>query len=323
MKARPGDHRHRLLISGGELLELKEHIGWMAETFGLARKIEKYKGTRPITIFRWDLEALIEVIDLVLRKASRYAKPPSRASLALRRLGERLRKEHDRVYGREEEEQETAIRAEKASGAKTAKKNVRGASAETPNDVYQIKITLSHLRPPIWRRILVQDCSLDKLHEHIQTAMGWTNSHLHDFRIGEKRYADPGLMEEEFEELGYGGSTAIELSEVLPKSAGRFRFIYQYDFGDSWEHEVLFEKRLPAVAGQKYPVCLAGARACPPEDVGGIPGFCDFLDAIEDPDHEQHDELLEWAGPFDPEAFDPVRATKRMKKGLPDWRRMR
>ncbi len=163
---------------------------------------------------------------------------------------------------------------------------------------------------------------LDKLHEHIQTAMGWTNSHLHHFRIGEQLYGDPQLMQENFEEMGYRDSTRTKLSDVLPESGKRFRFKYEYDFGDSWEHEVLFEGVGWAERKKRYPLCLEGARACPPEDVGGVWGYQDFVDAITDPGHEQHPEFREWIGRrrFDPEAFSPARATRRMRQGLPAWR---
>src|SRR5690348_10847142 len=107
--------------------------------------------------------------------------------------------------------------------------------------VYQFKITLLDARPPVWRRIQVKDCTLDKLHERIQTAMGWTNSHLHDFKIGGKDYGDPMLLDENFEEFDYGDSTTTKLSDILPRTGRRFRFEYQYDFGDGWRHEVLFE----------------------------------------------------------------------------------
>src|SRR5262249_51300597 len=107
--------------------------------------------------------------------------------------------------------------------------------------VYQFKITLLESHPAIWRRIQVQNCTLDKLHEHIQTAMGWTNSHLHHFSIGEQAYGDPDLMQENFEDMEYKDSTTTKISEILPKTGKRFRFQYEYDFGDSWYHEVLFE----------------------------------------------------------------------------------
>ena len=191
----------------------------------------------------------------------------------------------------------------------------------TADTVYQFKITLQESHPSIWRRIQVQDCTLDKLHEHVQTAMGWTNSHLHRFQIGEQRYADPMLMEEDFEEFGYKDSTTTMLSAILPINGKQFRFEYEYDFGDGWQHEVLFEGVLRAESKVKYPLCLEGARACPPEDCGGIWGYAELIEALGNKDHERHEDMLEWiGGRFDPEAFSPAKATKAMKKGLGDWR---
>src|SRR5262245_46474976 len=187
--------------------------------------------------------------------------------------------------------------------------------------VYQFKITLQNTHPPIWRRIQVKDCTLDKLHEHIQTAIGWTNSHLHHFRVGEQLYGDPMLVQENFEEMEYEDSTRTRLSDLVPKTGKRFRFEYEYDFGDSWPHDVLFERCVPAEPNSGDAVCVEGARACPPEDVGGVWGYEEFLAAITDPDHERHEELLEWiGGSFDPEVFDAKQATSQMERGLPDWR---
>jgi hypothetical protein len=198
----------------------------------------------------------------------------------------------------------------------------RGTGSNPSSErLYQFKITLLDAQPPIWRRIQVKDCTLDKLHEHIQTAMGWTNSHLHHFRVGEQLYGDPLLMQENFEEMEYEDSTSTRVSDILPKSGRRFRFEYEYDFGDGWRHEVLFEGCLRAERGKWYPVCVEGARACPPEDVGGNWSYEEYLEAMADPDHERHEEFLGWRGPFNPEAFDPTKATKRMWRGLPDWRR--
>jgi Plasmid pRiA4b ORF-3-like protein len=192
----------------------------------------------------------------------------------------------------------------------------QSASAGTTGQVYQFKITLIDTRPPIWRRIQVADCTLDKFHEQIQTAMGWTNSHLYHFRIDETLYGDPRLLEETFGELGYKDSTRTNLSDILPANGKQFRFEYEYDFGDGWLHEVLFEDRIPAESGKRYPLCLEGARACPPEDVGGVWGYMDFLAAIADPEHEEHEEMRQWIGRrFDPEAFNPTGATRRMKRG--------
>jgi Plasmid pRiA4b ORF-3-like protein len=189
--------------------------------------------------------------------------------------------------------------------------------------LYQFKITLLESHPPIWRRIQVKVGTLDKLHEHLQTALGWTNSHLHHFRIGEQLYGDPLLLGGNFDDMGYEDSTTTKVSAILPRGGRRFRFEYEYDFGDGWRHAVLFEGCLRAERGQRYPLCLEGARACPPEDVGGVWGYQEFLEAIADPDHEQHEEMLEWVGgQFDPEAFDPAAATRAMHRGLPDWRRL-
>jgi hypothetical protein len=187
--------------------------------------------------------------------------------------------------------------------------------------LYQFKITLLGVKPSIWRRIQVQDCTLDKLHEHIQTAMGWTNSHLHQFEIKGQRYGDSALLDDNFEEFDCVDSTKTMVSEIVPKTGKRSAFKYEYDFGDSWEHEIMFEGSPPVDPKAKYPLCLEGERACPPEDCGGIWGYQDFLAAIADPKHEDHENMLEWiGGKFDSEKFDPSKATKVMKKGLPDWR---
>jgi hypothetical protein len=196
----------------------------------------------------------------------------------------------------------------------------QGIGATPPSErVYQFQITLKDSHPPIWRRIQVKDGTLDKLHEHIQTAMGWTNSHLHHFKIGDQFYGDPDLMQENFDEYGYEDSTSTKISDILPRTSKRFRFEYEYDFGDSWWHDVVFEGCIRAERGGRYPLCVEGARACPPEDVGGVWGYEEFIEAMADSHHERHEEYMGWRGPFDPEAFDAEKATKRMRRGLPDW----
>jgi hypothetical protein len=290
----------------------------MAEAFGLDRKIDNYKGRRPITLYRWDLECLMDVIDLALKDKRDYPNRSSPGYLALNSLGERLRHEYDSVYGHEKSP--PARVSKKATGGTLKKPSARKA-AWSNDKVYQFRVRLLDTRPPIWRRIQVKDCTLDQLHEHIQTAMGWTNSHLHHFMVGDQLYGDRLLMAENFEDMGYKDSTTTKISDFLPRSGKRFRFGYEYDFGDGWQHEILFEGCVQAEAGKKYPVCLEGARACPPEDVGGVWGYADFVEAMADPEHERHEELREWiGGRFDPEAFDPAKATRRMRRGLPDWR---
>src|SRR5262249_47077643 len=128
-------------------------------------------------------------------------------------------------------------------------------------------------------------------------------------------------MQDNFAEMNYEDSTGTKLTEILPASGKPFQFEYEYDFGDGWGHYVLFEGCVRTEPGKRYPLCVEGQRACPPEDVGGTCGYEEFLDAIADPDSDRHDELLTWiGGRFDPESFDAVRATKRMWRGLPDWR---
>ncbi|MFT5325672.1 MAG: hypothetical protein ACI8P0_003544 [Planctomycetaceae bacterium] len=188
--------------------------------------------------------------------------------------------------------------------------------------LYQFKITLLESQPPIWRRIQVRNCTLDRFHERIQTAMGWTNSHLHQFEIDGERYGDPELIDDGFEDFECVDSTIRKISEIVPKDGKRFQFTYEYDFGDCWKHDVLFEGCLKAEKGGRYPLCVEGERACPPEDVGGIGGYEEFLEALADPKHEQHDDFVEWAGEFDPEMFDVEKTTKAMRRGLPDWRQM-
>lgn len=207
-----------------------------------------------------------------------------------------------------------------AKAEPTIKKKSKRRSPSNLDALYQFKITLLESNPPVWRRIQVQDCTLDKLHEHIQTAMGWTNSHLHQFDIKGQRYGDPELLDDGFEDFECIDSTVTIVSAILPETGKRFAFQYEYDFGDGWEHEVLYEGSPPLEKGKKYPLCLEGERACPPEDVGGVWGYAEYLEALANPKHERHDEFMEWSGPFDPDGFDPKKATREMKKGLPDWR---
>lgn len=193
--------------------------------------------------------------------------------------------------------------------------------AANARPVFQFKITLLESRPPIWRRILVPNGTLDELHGSIQTAMGWTNSHLHQFEIRGRRYGDPDLLDDDCGDADFINSLETKLSELFGGTRPPRKVHYLYDFGDGWEHEVAFEGIQAAEAGKKYPCCIDGARACPPEDVGGVWSYPEFLEAIRNPKHEQHEFYLEWiGGEFDPEAFSAAEATKAMRTGLPNWR---
>jgi hypothetical protein len=176
-------------------------------------------------------------------------------------------------------------------------------------DIYQLKVTLRDSKPPIWRRIQVSaDINLGKLHRILQVVMGWTDFHLHQFIVGNNYYGepDPDMGPEIRDEK------RIKLSQIV--AGEKFKFTYEYDFGDSWEHELLVEKILPPEPDGRYPICLKGARACPPEDVGGVWGYDSFLEAISDPNHPEHADMLEWIGDeFDPEAFDLDEVNKTLR----------
>lgn len=172
--------------------------------------------------------------------------------------------------------------------------------ASVPKSVYQLKITLKEIKPPIWRRVLVEsDITLYDLHQVIQQSMGWDDYHLHEFRIAGEHFGAPDP--DGFVEVIDDAKT--RLHQVI--RGEKMKFLYEYDFGDGWRHEIVVEKVLPAEKEGVYPVCLKGKRACPPEDVGGPWGYAEFLEAIADPENSQHEDMLEWVGgEFDPEAFD-------------------
>ncbi len=167
----------------------------------------------------------------------------------------------------------------------------------------QIKVTLDGVRPPIWRRLVVAgDTTLAQLHVLLQVAMGWQDCHLHCFRIDGVRYGpddhDGGFDLDDVDE------STVRVAEVFSSSR---RGSYEYDFGDSWEHRLLVEKTDVPVVLSGVATCTAGKRAGPPEDCGGIWGYANLLDALGDPTHEDHEELLDWVGEgFDPEDFDPT-----------------
>jgi hypothetical protein len=190
---------------------------------------------------------------------------------------------------------------------------IRLADAGGGIPLNQLKITLCHSKPPIWRRVVVRaDMTLNRLHHVIQIAMDWTNSHLHQFRLGRVFY---GIPDREFD--GYGFEMLNEkqytVADLAPEA--KQKFIYEYDFGDSWEHEIRVEKVLPPDPAFKHPVCLAGANQRPPEDCGGIPGYYNLLAILADPNTEEHEEMKEWVGgEWDPGRFDLEETNARLKR---------
>jgi len=162
---------------------------------------------------------------------------------------------------------------------------------------------LEDIEPPIWRRLLVPaDVTLPALHDILQAAMGWLDCHLHQFVIGDTRYIEPD-PDELHGEPEDKDERRVKLGSVV-KSVGA-AFLYEYDFGDGWAHEIRLEKIEPTQEGVVYPACIGGARACPPEDCGGPPGYMRLLKALARPTDPRHRELVEWAGEdFDPEEIN-------------------
>jgi hypothetical protein len=170
-----------------------------------------------------------------------------------------------------------------------------------PTSILQLEVTLLEVEPPVWRRLLVpSDITLARLHPVLQEAMGWTNSHLHQFVLRDRRFSDPRF--DDTGELEFEDERKVTLGSLVGPGQA---LVYEYDFGDGWEHQLQVEQALEPDARLSYPLCTGGARACPPEDVGGPPGYEDFLKALRNPEHEEHDETLTWiGGAFDPEGFD-------------------
>ncbi len=178
--------------------------------------------------------------------------------------------------------------------------------------VYLLKITLMGSRPEIWRRVLVPgDMTLAKLHKVIQTALWWTDSHLHEFIVGDTSYADP---DPEMEMNESEDERKARLSQVAPRAGDSF--FYVYDFGDYWEHKVTVEDILEGhetFAGR--PVCLGGKQSGPPEDCGGIGGYHELRKILKNPKHPEHEDMKEWVGPyFDPDKFDLEETNRALKK---------
>jgi len=179
----------------------------------------------------------------------------------------------------------------------------------TGKNILQIKISLKYVRPPIWRRILVEDSiKLSDFHKIIQTVMGWTNSHLHQFIINERYYGEPD--EDSFEEIV--DYRKIKLKSVL--SFEKEKILYEYDFGDGWEHEIVLEKIFNNQTIEN-PICLTGKRNCPPEDSGGPYGYMDLLKVISDPKNDDYKEMKSWIGDdFDSEYFNKEEISNLLTK---------
>ncbi|MFU8850800.1 IS1096 element passenger TnpR family protein [Micromonospora sp. SL1-18] len=182
--------------------------------------------------------------------------------------------------------------------------------SDGPAPIYQIKVSLRGARPPIWRRLEVPaDVNLTCLHELIQVAFAWTDSHLHVFETPYGSFGRPDA------DLGHRAASRVTLEQVAPAAGDKLR--YTYDFGDDWEHDILVEKVLDRDASVTYPRCVGGRRAAPPEDCGGVWGHAELVEILGDPTHPEHRDRLDWLGLDDPSDFDPARFnTKAVTEAL-------
>ena len=273
------DKQREALISATRLRRgLKDKIGQAPE------------GTQTIGFTRKELEETAEEVDTSLG----FAPSPYKKRL-------------EAVYGKLEDlldalEESEPIRP----GRKPAEKSDR---------IYQLKVTLKDIKPPVWRRVQVPDCTLGDLHEVIQIVMGWTDSHLHQFVVRGTYYGPPAPDDFGFEmDMEVEDEEGVLLSEVV-KGDRKVKFRYEYDFGDGWQHDIEFERVVEREPRARYPRCVGGARACPPEDCGGPWGYADFLAAMADPRHEDHRDMKEWVGgKFDPEKFSVDAVNKELRQ---------
>lgn len=178
--------------------------------------------------------------------------------------------------------------------------------------IYRIKVALGESAPAIWRRIDVLDTmTLAQFHEVLQIVMGWENYHLHEFIAHGKHYGNPEF--EEDPKRKFYDQRVVKLKEVVTGKPGT-RLRYLYDFGHCWYHDLLVEGILLADPSTAYPHCEAGERRCPPEDVGGISGYRHYLEALADSEDEEHQDMLDWRGPFDPELFSVDDVNAKLRK---------
>jgi Plasmid pRiA4b ORF-3-like protein len=178
--------------------------------------------------------------------------------------------------------------------------------------LYELHVELEDIKPPIWRRILVPgSMKLPALHDLLQLVMGWSDSHLHSFEIGKKTFT---VAHDDMEELNMVDEKKYTLGGVLGESV--HEFVYEYDFGDGWRHHIKVKQVPQPNTDWFYPLCIAGERAAPPDDVGGAMGYLEFLSAIKDPKHDEHESMLTWiGGAFDPEGFDLNAINRALRYG--------
>ena len=179
--------------------------------------------------------------------------------------------------------------------------------------IYELEVTLREIKPPIWRRFQVPgSLTLAQLHDALQIIMGWTDSHLHRFIINGQEFGRPDYEERFEDDTPLRDERRVRLARLFPMVPAAF--LYEYDYGDGWQHVIVVESFLSASPGVHYPLCVEGERACPPEDVGGAYGYEELLAVLADPEHEEYDAMRMWAGEnYNPEAFDVEAINQRLR----------
>ncbi|HLN26930.1 MAG TPA: plasmid pRiA4b ORF-3 family protein [Gemmataceae bacterium] len=296
----------------------KQHV---PERGGPAVKLDRASATEPhrLDLSEAQRHTILKYAGLPAQLAERFENADAKAKgveFNLDELDELLDYVEGSVYRAKGNERQKVLRiADKVSNLLGSKIDARLVPkrpfSKKVDSVFQIKVTLCGIDPLIWRRLQTKDCTLEELHSLIQITMGWEFEHLYSFDIGGVEYTDAEAPSGD----EAGDASAVRLSDVLPVENRRPRFIYVYDFGDDWTHQLIVEERFPPHEGAPYPICLAGQRACPPEDCGGPWGYGDMLEVIQDKDHDRYDEIREWLGEeFDPEAFDINKVNRELAK---------
>jgi hypothetical protein len=179
------------------------------------------------------------------------------------------------------------------------------------DEIFVLKVSLRGTKPPIWRQLrMPANTTLDMVHEVLQASFGWTDDHLHVFESGGQRYSarssEPAWGEPD------GDERRVRLADLLGAPGDRLR--YEYDFGDSWEHDIVVEEVVPG-DGARVAVCVGGRRAGPPEDCGGVWGYTELCAILADPRHQEHNERMDWVGGrFDPARFDPQEVNSILRR---------
>ncbi|MCZ6803622.1 MAG: plasmid pRiA4b ORF-3 family protein [Proteobacteria bacterium] len=187
-------------------------------------------------------------------------------------------------------------------------------SVKPLRSTYQLKVTLLNIEPLIWRRLhLPNDLFLEDVHYILQDAMGWQNCHLHQF-ISDKRFF--GMVDDDMGmDLNTEDETEYRLCQLLKNE--KDAMVYEYDFGNGWEHKIVLEKILPYTAKAPIAQCIQGERACPPEDCGGSWRYPHLLSILQDPAHDEHEEMLAWVGEaFDPDVYDIENTNALLAEGF-------